>query len=418
MKVTLSPSDIFEIRNLSLISSKDYEYVLDLYAPIVGIKKVSVYLAMLSETKNVRKPLTSFLSKYHLSTGELETSLSYLEAVGLILSFKNNNQIIFEVMAPKTPRQFFSHELLYGTLFSYLKESEIDNIKQKYKVGPWPEDGFENVSDTFSDVFHFDFDEHDANRDLGVGDRIEGEIALGFDYGAFNDSLIKQNPYFDLKSLSTDEVNRVARLAELYRYEESSMASFVLECFNYDNKIGRRVDFRRLSDRCREHLKYGYLRKEPIASTKSKIHGDRPEAREIRRMERLTPVEYLTRLQKNHKPSEKDLRLVERMNTENGVPYSVINAILFFLKTTKDGFIYKSYAEDLGATLVRQDIDNAKDALEFLASHVDGYKKSKAEDSKTELLEASSEDNNVENDEKGGFDAAALEAFLKNGGNK
>jgi hypothetical protein len=40
MKATLSPSDIFEIRKTSLISNNDYEYALDLYAPIIGIKNV------------------------------------------------------------------------------------------------------------------------------------------------------------------------------------------------------------------------------------------------------------------------------------------------------------------------------------------------------------------------------------------
>ena len=49
MKATLSPSDIFEIRKTSLISSNDYEYALDLYAPIIGIKNVSVYFAFIAE---------------------------------------------------------------------------------------------------------------------------------------------------------------------------------------------------------------------------------------------------------------------------------------------------------------------------------------------------------------------------------
>ena len=87
MKATLSPSDIFEIRKTSLISNNDYEYALDLYAPIIGIKNVSIYFAFIAEEASVQKPHSEFLSKYRLSSGELESALSYLEAVGLVATY-------------------------------------------------------------------------------------------------------------------------------------------------------------------------------------------------------------------------------------------------------------------------------------------------------------------------------------------
>ncbi|MBR5750546.1 MAG: hypothetical protein IKX82_02730, partial [Bacilli bacterium] len=126
MKATLSPSDIFEIRKTSLISSNDYEYALDLYAPIIGIKNVSVYFAFIAEKGGEQKPLSEFLSKYRLSSGELENALSYLEAVGLVATYHKilgkKHLYLYSIMAPRTPAQFFSNELLYGTLRSFLSE--------------------------------------------------------------------------------------------------------------------------------------------------------------------------------------------------------------------------------------------------------------------------------------------------------
>ena len=58
-------------------------------------------------------------------------------------------------MAPRTPAQFFSNELLYGTLRSFLSEEECQKISRKYKTNTIDE-GFENVSERFVDVFHLD----------------------------------------------------------------------------------------------------------------------------------------------------------------------------------------------------------------------------------------------------------------------
>ena len=87
MKATLSPSDIFEIRKTSLISNNDYEYALDLYAPIIGIKNVSVYFALLAEEAGEQKTHADFFKKYGVSNGEMQSALSYLEAVGLVATY-------------------------------------------------------------------------------------------------------------------------------------------------------------------------------------------------------------------------------------------------------------------------------------------------------------------------------------------
>lgn len=375
MKVTLSPSDIFEIRNLSLISSKDYEYVLDLYAPIVGIKKVSVYFAMLGESKNQKKPLTSFLSKYHLSAGEFEGSLSYLEAVGLISSYQRGREFIFTLHSPRTPAQFFGNELLYGTLKGYLRDEEIKAISDKYQVGPSPEEGFENVSEKFTEIFELHFDGQDIVNGPATGDRSLGTIHLGFDQNKFAKAIHDVNPNFILSTLTKEEVTRVGRLSALYSYEESSMASFVLDAYRIKNPIGSRIDFEKLGNICKENASYEYLKKEPLAPTDSELHGDTPTARVIRSMDRMTSLEFLVKLQRGNKPAPSDVKLIETLITEIGLPQNVVNALIFHVLAVQDNALSSAYVTKLGASLVRAGVTSALDAMNYLNGHGKGKKK-------------------------------------------
>lgn len=383
MKNTLSPSDYFEIRKVSLISAKDYEYALDLYAPLVGIKNISVYFALAGEESNVLLKHTEFLSKFRLSSGEFSGALSYLEAVGLIASYhKESNgahHYIYTVMAPRTPSQFFSNELLYGTLRSNISEEECQKISRKYMVDDIPED-YENVSERFIDVFHPDF-VNGTNIQSGpkTGERRFGSIALGFDYNIFAKAVLEQNPYIRSNYITRDEVKRIARIAALYNYEESAMAGFVVSAYNPKNPIGTRVNFDQLTEIAIENVKYEHLHKETLEPTQSEIHGSEPTAKVIRLMDSKTTLEFLTILQRGNKPAPSDIKLINTLVTEMGVPESVANALIFYVLSVQENTLSNAYVTKLGGSLVRAGITNALDTLNYLGSKSEKAKAKKKE---------------------------------------
>ncbi len=372
MKNTLSPSDYFEIRKVSLISAKDYEYALDLYAPLIGIKNVSVYFAMVGEESNVLLKHAEFLTKFRLSSGEFEGALSYLEAVGLIASFhKESNGVhhyIYTVMAPRTPSQFFSNELLYGTLRSNISEEECQKISHKYMLDDVPSD-YENISERFVDVFHPDF-VNGTNIQSGpkTGERRFGSIALGFDNNAFAKALYEINPNIKSNYITRDEVKRIARIAALYNYEESAMASFVATSYRPGTPIGTRVNFDQLTDLAVENIKYEYLHKETLIPTQSEIHGSEPTAKVIRLMDNKSAIEFLTILQRGNKPAPSDIKLINTLVTDMGVPENVVNALIFYVLSVQENTLSNAYVTKLGGSLVRAGITNALDTLNYLGS--------------------------------------------------
>ena len=371
MKNTISPSDYFEIRKVSLISAKDYEYALDLYAPLIGIKNVSTYFALVGEESNVMLKHSDFLLKYRLSSGEFQSALSYLEAVGLIASYhkesNGNHHYIYQVMAPRTPSQFFSNELLYGTLRSNISEEECQKISKKYELDDTPSD-YENVSERFVDVFHPDF-VNGTNIQSGpkTGERRFGSIALGFDYNTFTKSVLEKNPYIKSNYITRDEIKRIARIAALYNYEESAMAGFVVDAYNPKNPIGQRVNFDKLQESAISSVHYEHLHKETLEPTQSEIHGSEPTAKVIRLMDNKTAIEFLTILQRGNKPAPSDIKLINTLVTDMGVPENVVNALIFYI-IARDNALVDSYVTKLGGSLVRAGITNALDALNYLGS--------------------------------------------------
>src|SRR5574344_1884046 len=185
----LSPSDLFEIRPQSLFSSSDTDYPYDFYAPMIGLKAVSLFLALLHETPGETLSHDAFLSKNQSSVGEMVVSLSALEAVGLVGSYLKKgekfNYFIYCLYAPKTPKEFFDNVLFIGTLRKYLDNDKIEALSRKYALLPLPND-FANVSEGFRDYFSPDFDDPVFQEETPkTGGRKTGAIQTGFDKNAF-----------------------------------------------------------------------------------------------------------------------------------------------------------------------------------------------------------------------------------------
>jgi replication initiation and membrane attachment protein DnaB len=116
-----------------------------------------------------------------------------------------------------------------------------------------------------------------------------------------------------------------------------------------------------LASSMRDNLKYDYM-SSPKAAPKTK--GDSSLARMIRSMDELTPVEFLKRLQKGHKPATSDLRLLEKLSEETGLAPGATNALVFFV-LSKNGVLSPLYVEKIGASLVREGIETAIDAMNY-----------------------------------------------------
>lgn len=371
------PTDSYNVLKESSYSFEDDAYLLDFYAPILSLKAIGVYLALRNEAGEENKPFSSFYLHYQISEGDFFSSLEGLEAIGLIKTYflekSESNSFSFALYSPRSPEEFLSNELLSGTLIRFTNEEYVLSLQKKYALSPLPE-GYQDVSKKFMDQFQLDMSGKlylslSSNSSL-AGKRCPA-ISLYFDKRKFLNRMKEERPSFQENVLAKTEYVRIARYASLYAFDEETMASFLLSSrnvFDMNKEYGSRVDFHALQKLCMDNDTHEYLRRK--AGKASEIHGESGVATVIRAMDSMNSVDFLTLLQKGGKPAQNDLKLINTLVVEMGLPENVTNALIFHVLKINDNALVPSYVEGLAATLVRQGVETALDALNYLERNV------------------------------------------------
>ena len=371
------PTDSYNVLKESSYSFEDDAYLLDFYAPILSLKAIGVYLALRNEAGEENKPFSSFYLHYQISEGDFFSSLEGLEAIGLIKTYflekSESNSFSFALYSPRSPEEFLSNELLSETLIRFTNEEYVLSLQKKYALSPLPE-GYQDVSKKFMDQFQLDMSGKlylslSSNSSL-AGKRCPA-ISLYFDKRKFLNKMKEERPSFQENVLAKTEYIRIARYASLYAFDEETMASFLLSSrnvFDMNKEYGSRVDFHALEKLCMDNDTHEYLRRK--AGKASEIHGESGVATVIRAMDSMNSVDFLTLLQKGGKPAQNDLKLINTLVVEMGLPENVTNALIFHVLKINDNALVPSYVEGLAATLVRQGVETALDALNYLERNV------------------------------------------------
>lgn len=348
----------------SVFGKDDESYLFDFYAPLVTLRGVGVYLALRNLIGQDEMAFSEFYLHNQISEGRFFEAINSLSAIGLlgIHSKKEDGdkKYIFSIFAPRTPGAFLSNALMAGTLKRYIGQDGLDKLSEKYKESTIPE-GYEDETPGFTDEFECPDGVISIQGSLS---RRSGSLRLYFDRKSFDEAFIDLNSYYTEGALSKEEWIQITRLSTLYGYEEATMAKLVNDSLNLDKPFGERVDFVYLEQACIRNVKAGYAKKKE--ASKSQVEGDSPVARTARRMDKLTPVEWLTALQKGAKPSQSDLRLLNELATDFALPDPVINALVFYVLGVKDQVLSKAYCEKLAGSLARKGFDNALDAMNYL----------------------------------------------------
>lgn len=403
--IEANPTDLFEVRKESLFSSLDSDYLLDLYAPMIGMKAAALYLALLHVEEGGSSSFESFLKKNLSSIGEFSTSILPLEATGLVQSFVKKgdkfNYFILCLFAPRSPKEFFDNILFVGTLRKYLDNDKVTALAKKYALLPLPEDAT-NVSMSFREYFAPDLSETPyQNGTLSSGGHLVGKVSTGFDKNLFLKALIDLDPRYGPSCFSKEQIVKVARLAALYSYSEESMASFVKDSYDFSLPLGERLSFNHLEELAEKNLRYDYLKSSSKApSPLEEVHGDTALAKSLRSMDSLTPQEFLTRLQHGNKPASADLRLLSSLVVDMGLSHGATNALILYMIVQNNGILSRAYMEKLAGSLVRANITNALDAMNYLQkSPAKGPRIEKKSEPNTPLLQVSSPDEEVSDEE-------------------
>lgn len=370
-----------------MLSDLDVEAAVSLYLPLVGAEAIGAYLYLWRQEPDSIRSHEAFFKECQLTPGKAVADLSALEACALVQTYVRSDGGLrlfqYELYSPKSPREFFADPLFSGTLQKYVGKERWQALADRYKASPAHDREAEKASTDFLSYFNPDFDDR-AYSDAVVktGGRASSDADIPFSEVDFLAHLSSADPRFSSQKFGREELRKIGRLAALYGYDAETMADFVSSHFDFKAPLGKRVDFEKVEKECEESLKFAYLKPAPKREA-PKIKGENALANSLRDMQRCTPIQYLSMLQKGHKPAPADIRLIKDLTLEMGLTNEVCNALVLYTLTKQNNTLPRAYCEKVAATLVRQGITTALDAVNYFSS-TPSKKKAKAKEAPKE----------------------------------
>lgn len=409
--VYVGSKDYLEIYGASIISNVDIDVLSRLYQPIIGHKAAMLYLTLMNYIKHNEGELLThddLFTLMQITSAEFLNARKALEASGLLKSYlKIDDDIkkyVYVVYSPKAPNVFFDDVLFKGLLVRYIGETAAYKLALHYQINI-DLTGMKEITASFVDVFHPDF--KDSCFDAKMPSNLKGNkaIKIGTDFSPEKFfSHLKVALMINESAISKEEVEEIERIATLYGIDTLTIADIVAETYDENKRKGSRIDMTTLKERAINEAKYKIVNKKVNEQEKwVRISGKTSLAKEIDIMQNpnTSPSDYLSMKQDGAPVVTSDLRLLDYLNDNMGLSRPVINALINYCLKMCDNRLNRNYVEKVAASLKREKIDNALDAINYLENKKSATKNPITSKPKKEnkVVEESRDDESYDEDE-------------------
>ena len=365
-------SDFYEIRLASIVSNVDKDVLVELYQPIIGANATMLYLTLLKQKRNEEDDNTysmqDLINSMQMEPSLLISARRFLEAVGLLRTYEKTSEsgryFILVLFAPKSPKDFFDDVLFKGLLIQSVGEKQAKKLAFTYKVDLSIDEDFKEVSSSFVDVFHPNYDDPSFRKDFGsdIVGHDAGRVQIRFNYDLFF-KYISENSQIKTSALSKKDMKEITRLATLFGLDEKQMAIITIDEYN-PNELPH-LNFDRIKYRAEEEIKFKLIEVKP-RNNKSDVKGDTILQQKIRRMEEIAPSKYLSLLLNNTPPSMTDLNTLNKLSVGYKLGNGIINVIVDYVMEKNNGVLTYTFCDKIASILVSKNIDTAIDAMNEL----------------------------------------------------
>ena len=378
----LSQEDTYEIQLASIITNYDEKVLFRLYQPIIGYGPVNLYLTLLHEIEGESIVSTGVKSHGRLfeimliNNHKFVKFRKYLEALGLlktyVLETETVNRYVYKLNAPLLPNNFFNHPIL-NSLFKRnvsIEEYERTKIYFTNKVGI--KASYKEISCGINDVFFNDIKsiKLDENKAVdNIKERLEADVVLPFDYEAF---MIGLKDYQIPKKILTNSVlKQIASFAILYKISAIDMRQVVAQSIDFvDNE--KKVNLEKLEHFSKIHYEINVKNVKKVTKVKEEkvkvnlLPGESSISKKVLMFNEITPLEFLKIRNNNIAPSSYDLLLIKKIQDSTNLTNPVINVVLDYTLEKLDNKLIPAYAEKVAASLSRENIKDAYEAMLYL----------------------------------------------------
>ena len=365
-------SDFYEIRLASIVSNVDKDVLVELYQPIIGANATILYLTLLKQKRNEDEEGTyssqALINMMQVNPNQIISSRHYLEAVGLLRTYEKTSDsgryFIYVLYAPKSPKDFFDDVLFKGLLIQSVGEKQAKKLAFTYKVNLVVEEDFKEISASFVDVYHPDYDDPSFRKNIGneLLGHDAGRVQIKFNYDLFF-KYITENSQIRATAISKKELKEIERLATLFGLDEKQMALIAIDEYN-PNDLPH-LNFDRIKYRAEEEVKFKLIETKPRVKP-SDVRGETVLEQKIERMEQIAPSKYLSLLLNNTPPSMTDLNTLNKLSVGYKLGNGIINAIIDYVMEKNNNILTYTFCDKVASILVSKNVETTLDAMNEL----------------------------------------------------
>lgn len=392
----LSPTDSWSVMTYKPLQTAEIGVLMHLYQPIIGAEAVSLYTtlcmqgAFLTASESPSHTHRFLMGLLCLPLDQVLAARWQLEGIGLLKTFKQTTEwgrsFRYEVIPPLEAGRFFQQDVLSITLMNRLGKEQFRQIRERFcPVKRKRPPSAEELTKPFHEVFtSLTPSELTISKDSEMGGVLAdmeaapvGEAASGPTFTGITldwEFLSMQaSAVGTLDDLTEAERQKICEWAFFYQLDELALGKALQNPEIYNNQNQLEAD--RLHAFIKQEYRFHHGRspsirlvdkKPPVAEAETtEAEGASMEDVHRKWLARLSPLELLERYQQGGKVPEADVKLVEKLYEQYGLPYPVINVLIEFVLLTHHYKLPASLVEKIAGHWKRVNPQTVEEAQEL-----------------------------------------------------
>jgi len=387
----LLPVDQYQVRLYAIVQPFDLKILNYLYQPLIGASACQLFMTLLFEAEEFKE---ATFTHHHLmvktsdSLQSLFEDRKLLEAMGLLNIYKyqagDDEPLIYELVPPLAPEQFFIDGLLNIFLYNRIGQQEYGRLKALFIREELPLN-YKNVTANFTDVFtsvnpsELVSHQKQVVGEIGVKEqehrRAEPQLASDFDfdhlYRRLSDVIISQDAFTD------ERKEAIQKLSFVYQIGPEAMSNIIQRAFLHTGEI----DIEQLRKEVRKYYQMEHGAQLPSLIRRwqpqalKEFHDKQPQddfEKLIQWFETVSPFELLEAVG-GGQPADPDLRIVEDILFDQKLMPGVVNVLLDYVMRTNDYKLTRGYVIKIAAHWARKQIQTVREAMMLAKSEHKQY---------------------------------------------
>ena len=362
----MKPSFKFKVLGDVFLSPTDLQSLTFLYQPLIGVDAFSLYLQLLNLPNSSQQRHHLLLQTTGGKMAHLIEIRHRLEAAGLLDVYEADELITYILKKPLSVKQFLSDAIMRAFLYVKLGAQDF-NILKNMLISENDVITGEKSTKRFDEVFdvralsrfeaNIQFD-HQLNRiEKGI------ELSEMFDAPVLASILMRKGISQD--SITMELLNTLNNFAFLYKFDEHELARLVFDATSPDGT----VDFANLKYRARTQFQLTSRSENVQVVVKEKQEKVvQPEIEESKKKMiayvETDPISFLQFKSGGKTPVPADIKLIEWLFNDQGMPAGVINVLIDYVLDYTDENLPKQLVEKITGQWQRLRINTTEAAME------------------------------------------------------